>query len=93
MSDALERREVTYEGHVQGVGFRFTTVQIARRFEVGGYVKNLPDGRVELVAEGKPKELDAFLAAVADAMRGNIRKKNVTTLAASGEFREFDVRH
>ena len=93
MSEILERREVLYEGHVQGVGFRFTTNRIARRFDVAGYVRNLPDGRVEVVAEGKPSELDAFLAAVADAMRGNIRKKTQTKLAPAGEFRDFEIRH
>jgi hypothetical protein len=44
MSDALERREVLYEGNVQGVGFRFTTNRVAGRFDVAGYVRNLPDG-------------------------------------------------
>jgi acylphosphatase len=93
MSDALERREVLYEGNVQGVGFRFTTNRVAGRFDVAGYVRNLPDGRVEVVAEGKPDELDAFLAAVAEAMRGNIRKKTQSKLAPTGEFHDFEIRH
>ena len=56
-----QRHTLTYTGHVQGVGFRYTTHSIARSHNVAGYVRNLPDGRVELVAEGNRQELDAFL--------------------------------
>ena len=80
------RYTVHFEGHVQGVGFRFTTVRIARRFEVAGYVRNLPDGRVQLVAEGEKDQLDGLIAAIQDAMRGHIRKAHVTTDPATGEF-------
>ena len=56
------RRRVHFSGRVQGVGFRYTCQSIARGFDVGGYVRNLPDGRVEPLAEGEPGELDNFLA-------------------------------
>ena len=49
------RRRVYFSGRVQGVGFRFTCQSLARGFEVAGYVRNLPDGRVELVAEGESR--------------------------------------
>lgn len=68
-----ECRRVYYSGRVQGVGFRFTARHVARRFEVGGSVRNLPDGRVELVAEGVREEIDAFLQAVQDALGRYIR--------------------
>ncbi len=74
-----EFRRVFYSGHVQGVGFRYTTQQIARGFEVDGYVRNLPDGRVELAAEGHPAELDAFLEAIRDAMSRHIRDVSTET--------------
>jgi acylphosphatase len=86
------RRELRYRGQVQGVGFRYTAVHIARRFDVTGYVKNLEDGRVELIAEGSTEEVDAFLAAVASAMRGNIRDTEQDTLTPSGEFTGFEIR-
>jgi acylphosphatase len=92
MASRLERRKVHYTGHVQGVGFRFTAQGVARQFQVAGYVRNLSDGRVELIVEGEPTELDAFLQAVADRMQGYIRHTQVTTLAASGEFDGFTVR-
>lgn len=92
MASRLERREVYYTGHVQGVGFRFATQGVARRFRVAGYVRNLPDGRVELIVEGESAELDAFLQAVADRMQEYIRHAQVATLAARGEFDGFTVR-
>jgi acylphosphatase len=62
------RRITWFTGRVQGVGFRMTTKSIARSFRVAGYVKNLPDGRVELAAEGDPAEIDRFIASVTDRM-------------------------
>jgi acylphosphatase len=72
-----ECRRVYYSGRVQGVGFRFTSLHLARGFDVAGYVRNLPDGRVELVAEGDRAEIDAFLEAVRDAMDRHIRDVTV----------------
>ncbi len=55
-------KQVFYSGRVQGVGFRYTTKQLAAEFEVTGWVRNLPDGRVELlVISHDPAELEAFL--------------------------------
>lgn len=68
------RKRVLYRGQVQGVGFRATCTSIARRHEVAGYVRNLADGRVELVAEGSPPEVGAFLEEVARHMGGYIRE-------------------
>jgi acylphosphatase len=58
-------KRVLYAGRVQGVGFRYTVHAMARGFPVAGYVRNLPDGSVELVAEGEESAVAAFLAAVA----------------------------
>jgi acylphosphatase len=87
------RRSVYFSGRVQGVGFRFTTVQISEDFEVSGYVRNLPDGRVEAVFEGEPGEIDRFQAAVAAEMRSYIRDIQQQDSPASGEFAGFQVRH
>jgi acylphosphatase len=69
----LERRRVLYRGRVQGVGFRYTTRRIAEGFDVAGYVRNLEDGRVEVVAEGEADQVSTFLAAVAEAIGAHIR--------------------
>jgi len=84
------RKTVQYAGHVQGVGFRYTTTTIAERHRVAGYVQNLRDGRVRLVAEGDAGDVDAFLDEVASAMRGHIDKTDVTEDKATGEFGKPD---
>lgn len=88
----MERRTVVFSGHVQGVGFRFTTNQVASGFRVTGYVRNLSDGTVELVAEGQTKELDAFLAEVNHRMEGFVRDAKVdTTSIESARFEGFTI--
>jgi acylphosphatase len=88
-----QRRTVHYHGRVQGVGFRFTAERTASRFAVDGFVKNLPDGRVLVVVEGEPKELDRFLAKIQAEMAGNIRTIAVEPGPPTGEFSGFDVRY
>jgi len=70
-------RQVIYSGRVQGVGFRFTTRQIASGYEVTGWVKNLPDGRVEMqVMAAEAEELEGFLAAVLESNLGSLIKEH-----------------
>lgn len=76
---ALERRRVVYSGRVQGVGFRATCRWIARGYDIVGYVRNLPDGRVELVAEGDPLEITRFQEAVQAELGGFIRGLHAET--------------
>ena len=70
----VHHETVFFAGHVQGVGFRYSTLQVAKEFEVTGVVKNLPDGRVQLEVEGALAEVGAFLQAVEERMHGFIRK-------------------
>ena len=60
-------KKVFYEGRVQGVGFRFTVKELAAGFDVTGYARNLPDGRVELEVQGSEQEVDAFLQAIRES--------------------------
>ena len=84
---------VCYSGHVQGVGFRYTTHSIARAYQVTGFVRNAPDGRVELVAEGEPREVDAFLAEVRERFFNHIRDERRDNCPPTGEFGGFEIRH
>ena len=72
-------KQVFYSGRVQGVGFRFTTRQIASGYEVTGWVKNLPDGRVELQAMGEVDELEAFLSEILESNLGSLIKEHEVT--------------
>jgi len=89
--EGFGRLTVLFEGSVQGVGFRYTTERVARRFEVTGSVRNLPDGRVEVVAEGQREELDRFLADIEDAMAGYIRDRQVLESPGTGQFARFGI--
>ena len=86
------RMTLLYAGRVQGVGFRISTRQVAAGYEVTGTVRNLPDGRVEVVAEGDREELEAFRAAIPEAgLRGFIRDEQVAWGPALGGFRGFEI--
>ena len=86
---------VLFEGRVQGVGFRYTVKRIATGFEVTGWVRNLPDGRVELQAmSSDADELEAFLAAVQDSsLGGNIRESAVHSIPELAGVRGFSIVH
>ncbi len=84
-------KRVQYQGHVQGVGFRYATHDLAQRFAVAGYVKNLPDRRVELVAEGEAAEVGRFLQAVARQLAEHIELRQEYDEAVQ-EFTEFEIR-
>jgi acylphosphatase len=84
-------KRVVYSGRVQGVGFRYTAHALAAGFAVAGYVRNLPDGTVEMAAEGAADQVEAFLAAVAERMGDNIRRVTVHD-EPSGGWQGFQVR-
>jgi acylphosphatase len=92
MSDGSECREVRFSGTVQGVGFRATARSLARRYGLSGYVRNLPDGRVELVAEGDKQDINQFLSDLRKEMRG-IRDEEHSRSETTGQFGGFEIRH
>ncbi len=84
---------VWFSGRVQGVGFRYSTVQVAKEFDVCGTVRNLADGRVELQVEGAPAEVRAMVAAVEERMHGYIRKvERSTPVRRAAQFQGFVIR-
>ena len=87
------RRTSTFSGHVQGVGFRYTAREAAEGFGVTGYVRNLPDGKVELVAEGEEKEIVALLEEIGRRMEGFVHKRTDDDSPATGQFPDFSVRN
>lgn len=88
----LQRRRVWFSGRVQGVGFRFTTCRLVGPYPITGFVQNLPDGRVLLVAEGPPQVLEQFVAEVRDTLDRYIDSAEVEIDSATGEFAGFGIR-
>ena len=85
-------RHVFYEGRVQGVGFRFTCKQIARGYEVVGWVRNLPGGRVELQCSGDAGEVEAFLAGIRESeLKSHIKDVKVTAMPPLAGARGFEI--
>jgi len=88
----VHHETVFFGGRVQGVGFRYQVLQASKEFEVAGYVRNLPDGRVQLEVEGEPGEIEAFVAAIAGRMHGYIRQQERSAARRNAEFQGFSIR-
>jgi acylphosphatase len=82
----MTRFTVHFRGNVQGVGFRYTTAQIASRYPVTGFVENLPDGRVRLVAEADREQLGALVREILQWMNRHVREHTIDEGPATGEF-------
>ena len=86
------RIQVLYSGDVQGVGFRYTVKSVATGFDVTGTVRNLPSGGVELFAEGRREELEAFRRAIRESGLDHfIRDEDITWAEPRGDFRGFEI--
>jgi acylphosphatase len=88
----VHHETVFFSGHVQGVGFRYSVLQVAKEFEVTGFVSNLADGRVQLEAEGLAGGVTAFIEAVQEKMHGYIRKMERSSGKRPAQFSGFTIK-
>ena len=88
----VHHETVFFTGRVQGVGFRFTTMEVARGFDVTGYIRNLVDGRVQLEVEGRKTEVDALVTALEERMHGYIRKTERSADQRPAQFSGFAIK-
>jgi len=84
-------KHVIFSGRVQGVGFRFTVNTIARRYDISGYVRNLPDGTVETFAQGPSREVDGCLADIQEFFAGYIRQTRVESVPCNPRYTDFQI--
>jgi acylphosphatase len=90
----IERRRVYYSGRVQGVGFRFISQRLAREFPVSGSVRNLSDGRVELIAQADAEVVTSYLEAVARELAEKIHKIHTESDPVTDPHeRDFSIRY
>jgi acylphosphatase len=87
----MKRAHAYFSGLVQGVGFRYTAIRLARRARVTGWAKNLDDGRVEIVAEGDGPVVQQFLDELRDYFSRYVRAVQLDWEEATGKFAEFGV--
>ncbi len=89
----MQRLQIIVSGRVQGVFFRANTVEQAQRLGLAGYVRNLHDGNVEIVAEGRREALEELLAWSFKGPPGaKVTDLEYAWLEPSGEFRIFEQR-
>lgn len=84
-------RHIIFKGHVQGVGFRFTAERMAKQHSLNGFVRNLPDGTVEMHAQGESQEVDNCLGAIKDYFGGYIRDINITEIPPDPRYLDFRI--
>ncbi|HLF17328.1 MAG TPA: acylphosphatase [Candidatus Omnitrophota bacterium] len=87
----MKQAHIFYSGMVQGIGFRFTTRSFAAEFNLTGWAKNLPDGRVELLAEGEEESINKFCRMLEEHFEGYIRDKRIEWDKAKGQFKDFQI--
>ena len=91
-SCSSQKHTIHFSGIVQGVGFRYTTQRVAGGFAVTGFVRNLADGRVEVVAEGPPGEIRRFVEAIRAEIGNYISDVEESVGPADDRFRNFKIR-
>ena len=91
---ASQNLQLWFSGRVQGVGFRFTSAQVAHGFEISGWVKNLADGRVQMEIQGEADILQAYLISLEKAImgRGEITQREQVLGQIDPTLAGFEIR-
>ena len=87
----MTQAHILYSGTVQGVGFRCTAQRYAQDLDLKGWIKNLSDGRVEILAEGPQKIIEEFCQKTDNHFQGYIDEKKITQRPAEGKFSDFRI--
>jgi len=84
-------KHVIFRGHVQGIGFRYTAREIAHQYNVTGFVRNLPDGTVEMLIQGPAQEIDNCIREIQDSFEGHIRDTRIEDTPYNPRYIDFRV--
>ena len=84
-------RVITFSGRVQGVGFRFTAQRIACRYGIKGYVRNLPDGNVEMLAQESADNVAEMLRDISETFKGNLRETRIQDIPPEPKYKDFRI--
>jgi acylphosphatase len=84
-------KKFIFEGRVQGVGFRFTCMRIADNYDVTGYVRNIPDGTVEMLLQGDESEITQLIERVKDYFQSNITNTKAQQTQFNPEYTDFKI--
>ena len=84
-------KNIVFSGRVQGVGFRFTAQRIALRYELAGFVRNLPAGTVQMLIQGSAEDIDDCLRDISESFAGYIKDTKIEDTTVSGEHTGFEI--
>ena len=84
-------KHIFFSGRVQGVGFRFTALRIAQRYSLAGYVRNCPDGRVEMLAQGFAGDIEDCLRDISESFAGYLKNSEINEVPANPEYKSFQI--
>jgi acylphosphatase len=84
-------KRIIFTGNVQGVGFRFTAHSIARRYGLAGFVRNLPDGNVEMLAQGRAEDIEGCLSDIGETFAGDISRTQIEDVELDSRYNDFKI--
>ncbi len=84
-------KHIIFSGSVQGVCFRYTASNIAKRYLLTGMVRNLPDGSVEMLAQGDAKDVSACLEDIKETFRYGIKETKIQQVPYDSKYTEFKI--
>jgi len=84
-------KHIIFTGRVQGVGFRFTAYNIAHRYQLTGLVRNLPDGTVEMLAQGRPEDIDDCIRDIKESFTGYMREARIEEIPPDPKYTDFKI--
>jgi acylphosphatase len=87
----MAARHVIFIGRVQGVGFRFTAHRMAHRHQLTGFVRNMPDGTVEMLAQGSAQDIDDCIRDIKDYFGNYLRKTEIQEIPPDFRHTDFKI--
>jgi acylphosphatase len=87
----MNAKHIIFIGHVQGVGFRYSAQRIAKEYQLTGWVKNLPDGSVEMFAQGQPQDIDNCISEIQASFTGYVRETKINELPYNPRYISFII--
>ncbi len=84
-------KHMIFIGRVQGVGFRFTAHRIAKRCQLTGFVRNLTDGTVEMLAQGQAEDINNCIKELEDSFAGYVRESKIEEVPLDPRYRNFKI--
>ena len=84
-------KHIVFTGQVQGVGFRFTVHRMANRHQLTGFVRNLPDGTVEMLSQGPSEDIDNCIQGIEASFAGYIRETRINDTPVEPKYKDFRI--